>query len=215
MNRALIAMSLCLALIGCDGEKIRDAENDVVAVGRLAASKPGRTNRREAEQFHADRAARGDTIPMPADRLRAYLPDSIPGYVAGAPSDGPTEADDRNALVLVSRTWTARDTNGSHPASLTVSITDFGGTLRSYEQIEPIISESLATDNAHLRISVVKLDVPYTAALERLDRDRGSLEIIACTRYRYVIAVESNRPETVDPLLADIATRIAESFKEK
>ncbi len=216
MWRSTIAVAGFALLAGCGDGKLKEAEHDVTAIGRLATSRPGESNLREAQRFYTDRETRGDTVPIPAAELLPYLPESIPGFMPEGPASVAGDTTTDHPITLVTRSWRTADSAAAGPRHLTITISDLGGSSGIAPRIEPLISEKVVTETAARRIRVIRFDVPYTSGIEDLDKDEKRLKVIAGTRYRYVITVETAVDSDDEiPMLTRIAAGIARRFRGK
>lgn len=210
----LVAMgALCL---GC-GE-LQEAKQAAEAMSQLAeAGEQLAENHSEAEKFMAERRAKGDTVAMAADELKTYLPTAIDGYVPKEePSVSRTDMGGATFSVAEQEWIATNSTDTNNPSRIKVSVTDWGGTEGGYALYAPMMAINISNEDARQRTASVKLDVPYTAGWEEFQKESKDAKFSAVTRYRFMIALEaSNQTEDQTPRLKEIASSLAEKFKDK
>jgi hypothetical protein len=214
MNPRILALSLSALCIGC-GEKAKQAKDTANALQVLAKSAESMAaSSNEAQKFLDDRKAKGDTVAMPYKDLQAFLPGSINGYT----NDGGPTGQTMNMGAFSMTTTEQKYQSGSDPdvKRLHVTIADYSGSQAGYAMMAPYMAMTMSSEDDHHRTGTMKVDVPYTFAIEEFNKDTKDSKVTLGTRYRYFITVEaSGQKGDESRMVAEIATDIAKKLAGK
>jgi hypothetical protein len=216
VKKLIVIAAVGALCVGC-GEKLQEAKDAANAMSQLAqAGEKLEKASNEADQFMKERRAKGDTVAMAADQLKTFLPTEIAGYKPKEePSINQTSMGEFS-FSTAEQTWLSTSGDTNNPAEIKVSLTDWGGTEGGYAMYYLPFSMNIKTENAQERSGTVKLDLPYTAGMEKFDKQSKNASFTAVTRYRYLINLEaSNQADDQTALLKDLAVATAEKFKDK
>jgi hypothetical protein len=200
--KKLIALVAIGALtVGC-GEKLKEAQEAANAMSQLAeAGEKMEKAATESEALLKERREKGDTIAMPVDQLKTFLPTAIDEY----------------QFSIAEQEWvstSSADTN--NPATIKVNVTDWGGSEGAWAMQSMAFAFNVKTENAQERSGTVDLGLDHTTAMEKFEKESKNSSLTTVTRYRYFINLEAqNQTEDQTPLLKKIAVETAEKFKDK
>jgi hypothetical protein len=216
VKKLIVLAAAGVLCMGC-GEKLQEAKEAAEAMSQLAeAGEKLAESASEAESFMKERRAKGDTVAIPADQLKAFLPTAIDGY---KPKEEPSiQQTDMGGMTwsVASQQWVATSGDTNNPATINVSVTDWGGTEGAWAMGSMAFALNVKTENAQERSGTVKVDLPHTSALEKFEKESKNSNFTAVTRYRYLINVDAtNQTDDQTPLLKTIALETAAKFKDK
>ncbi len=204
-----------LVLVGCGGkaQEVKNAMNAAEAVATASAKVTETQN--EAEKFYQDRRAKGDTVAMPYAELQKLLPSPPSDYQAKEQPGGSSQSTTGFSMSQAEQTFSKPAGDGSAP-SIHVTLVDFGGTQAAYGMMALPMMINLSQEDAHRRMSTLKMGTPYTWASEEYDKDTKAAKVSVVTRSRYMITVEA-RNQTADEtaLVRSLAEDIAKKFEGK
>jgi hypothetical protein len=215
--KKLILLVAAGALVAGCGEKLKEAQEAANAMSQLAeAGEKMEKSASEAESFLKERRAKGDTVAMPADQLKAFLPTSIDGY---KPKEEPSiqqTAFGEYTFSVAEQEWVATSGDTNNPATIKVSVTDWGGSEGAWAVQSMAFAFNVKTENAQERSGTIDLGLPHTSGTEKFEKESKNASVMAVTRYRYLINLEAhNQADDQTPLLKQIAVATAEKFKDK
>jgi hypothetical protein len=214
-NLIILAAASAL-LVGC-GEKLQEMKDQANAIEQIVkAGEKMQQSATEAETFMQERRAKGDTIAMPAEQLKTFLPTEIDGY---RPKEEPSiqqTSFGEFTFSIAEQEWVATSGDTNNPATIKVSLTDWGGSEGAWATQSLAFAFTTKTENAQERSGTVDMGLPHTNAIERFDKQSKGSSLMTVTRYRYLINLEANnQTEDRTPLLKQIAAQTAEKFKDK
>jgi hypothetical protein len=216
--KKLIALVAIGALtVGC-GEKLKEAQEAANAMSQLAeAGEKMEKAATESEALLKERREKGDTIAMPVDQLKTFLPTAIDGYKPKAEPSIQQTAFGEYQFSIAEQEWvstSSADTN--NPATIKVNVTDWGGSEGAWAMQSMAFAFNVKTENAQERSGTVDLGLDHTTAMEKFEKESKNSSLTTVTRYRYFINLEAqNQTEDQTPLLKKIAVETAEKFKDK
>ncbi|HVK37238.1 MAG TPA: hypothetical protein VNA88_01800 [Candidatus Kapabacteria bacterium] len=217
MKKLIVLVAAGALLTGC-GEKLQEAKEAANAMQQLAeAGEKMAETQGEAEEFLKERRAKGDTVAMPADQLKTFLPTAIDGY---KPKEEPSiqqTAFGEYTFSVAEQEWvstSSADTN--NPATIKVSLTDWGGSEGAWAMQSLAFAFNVKTENAQERSGTIDMGLPHTSGMEKFEKESKNSSLMAVTRYRYLINLEAhNQTDDQSPLLKSIAVATAEKFSDK
>jgi hypothetical protein len=200
-------------LVGCGG-KSDDVKNAMAAAGAVAGGQLQETVE-DAEKFRQDRIARGDTVAMSYEELKAYLPESVDGLEAEGDPKGESQAMPGFSMSTTRRTWKGPGKDGGQ-AEVEVTITDFGGTAQAYGLVAAPMFMGFSREDDSQKVGSVKMDLAHTGGWQELDKKNGDAKFAAVTRYRYMITAEADGfGEDKTDLLRSVVEDVAKKLKDK
>lgn len=217
MKHLIVLIAAGALVVGC-GEKLQEAKEAANALEQLAeAGKKMEQSASESEQLLKERREKGDTVAMPVDQLKTFLPTDIEGY---RPKEEPSvqqSAFGEYTFSVAEQEWvstSSADTN--NPATIKVSLTDWGGSEGAWAMQSLAFAFNVKTENAQERSGTVDLGLEHTSAQEKFEKESKNSSLMAVTRYRYFINLEAhNQTDDQTPVLKAIATETAEKFRNK
>ena len=217
----IVSLAACAVGITACGdkrdEKPRESANPIEAMGQLAkAGSKLETAADEAAKFQQDRRARGDTVAMTYTALQAFLPDAPDGYSKAEAPSGSSQTMGAFSMTEAEQEYVGKaDAEGNAPR-IRVKLADFGGTEGAYGVFALPMMMNISQEDAHHRMSTIKLGPEYTWASEEFDKDTRNTKVTAVTRYRYLITVEAEQQrDDQSDMLRKLAERIVRRFEGK
>jgi hypothetical protein len=198
-------------------EKPRDASNPIEAMGQLAkAGSKLEAATEDAAKFQQDRRARGDTVAMTYTALQVFLPDAPGGYSKAEAPSGSSQTIGAFSMTEAEQEYVGKaDAEGNAPR-LRVKLADFGGTEGAYGMFALPMMMNMSQEDAHHRMTTIKLGPAYTWASEEYDKDSKNSKVTAVTRYRYMVTVEAeNQRADETGMLRSLAEQIVRRFEGK
>lgn len=198
-------------------EKPQDVSNPIEAIGQLAKSGSRlEAAADEAQKFQQERRARGDTVVMSYTALQGFLPDAPSGYAKGEAPSGSTQTMGAFSMSEAEQEYLGTpDAEGNAPR-IRVKLADFGGTEGAYGMFALPMMMNISQEDAHHRMSTVKLGPEYTWASEEFNKDSRNSRVTAVTRYRFMVTVEAeNQRDDQTAMLRTLAERIVRRFEGK
>ncbi|MBK9409915.1 MAG: hypothetical protein IPN47_18085 [Gemmatimonadetes bacterium] len=216
MRTRILAVVAGIAVVGC-GEKAQDVKNAANAAQAAAAAAPQIVdNQNEAAKFQEERRSRGDTVAMGYQELQKYLPSAPDGYKADEEPSGSSQSMTGFSMSQAEQTFSKpAPPDGSAP-SVQVTLVDFGGTQSAYGIMALPMMMNLSQEDAHRRMTTLKMDTPFTWGTEEFDKDNKDSKVTVVTRYRYLITVEARHHGTDElAMLKRMAEDVARKFEGK
>jgi|GEM_PF-5178354 len=204
MTRHLQILAGCaVALCACGG-RMEQLRQNAEALRQVVG-----TNERaqQAEQLSAERAARGDTLPSPAERLQLALPGAIEGYT---PSE-PTRMDvAEGGATRARRTWSSLD----GATTLSATVVDHGNTDAAARAGADPYLDVESRDDESGAVSPVENLPDYSGGSISFNRQDGSTRAVVGVRYRYTVTLETGGNANTSDMLSELASTIAKRLEE-
>src|SRR5512133_2816291 len=158
MKKLIALAAFSVLLVGC-GEKFQEAQKAAEGLKAIAeAGNQMEKNNNEAETFMKERRAKGDTVSMTIDQIKAFLPTQIAGYKPKEePSVSHADMGEFN-YTTAEQTWVSTSGDTNNPAQIKVSVIDWGGTEGGYAMYALPLALKINSEDAHQRTATIKLD---------------------------------------------------------
>ncbi len=218
MTSRVLGVLVGVSVIGCGGgEKAQEVKNATNAVAAVAeAGNTMADAQKDAQQFYADRKAKGDTVAIAYAELQKFLPAPPADYTPLEAPSGSSQSMGGWSMSQSSQTFSkAAGPDGTGP-TIKVSIVDFGGTQAAYGMMAAPLMMQMSQEDAHHKMQTLKVATPNTWGSEDYNKDDKSSTVTMVTRYRYVITVEArNQGQDNTAMARSMAEDIAKKFDGK
>lgn len=144
------------------------------------------TERREA------RRAKGDTVAMPANTLKQFLPASISGFTSGVPS---IEQVNTPGVFLSRATATYTATTG---ATVTITLVDYNASASGWESATSVFSLPIAVENDSEISKTFQTDDPLINGFESLKKSTKSTTVIYALGGRFMLEVTATKQSSLE-----------------
>lgn len=214
-KRALVVVAGVL-LVGC-GQKAQDARNAMAALQQVATGAAGlEANQAEFAKFYKERIEKGDTVAVAYTELQKRLPSAPDGYTAAEEPGGSSQSMGGFSMSQAEQKFTMPAGADGNAPTIEVTLVDFGGTQAAYGMMALPMMMNVSSEDAHHRMSTIKVDIPYSWASEEYNKDSKEAKVAIVTRYRYLVTVEArNQAEDQSEMVKRLATDLARKFEGK
>lgn len=221
--RNLLLLTIVMLLLALSGAS---AQHEVIVVpdrseldsGQLQSiDDQGDSLSKAVEGLLQQRRATGDTIAMPYATLQKFLPTEISGYRMDEAPSGSSQNMGGFSMSYAEQKWVSSRGPRRERGHIKVTITDFGSTETGWGIMGgPMLAMNISSEDTHQRMRTLKLDVPYTWAIEHYNKDNKEARFTATTRFRYLINVEAtNQTEDLSEIVKSITIDLVKKFEGK
>lgn len=176
-------------LTGCGG-KVDEASQAMKNLETMAESaKDVESTQNVIDKRREERRAKGDTIAMPTDQLKGYLPNDIAGYKAGEPETSSTEMQGMS-FAQATRTYTRED--GS---TIRVQLTDYNGSALGYAGMAFVFSLKMRNDNAQETSGTFQTGNPMINGFEKFDKVSKNSTLTYGLGGRFILNIDAEKQD--------------------
>lgn len=189
----LIAISL-LGMISC-GEKYDELKNvaEVIKNAPAAAEKIGESVDL-AEKKREERRKRGDTLALHFDVLMKYLPESLPGFVAGEPNGQRTNITGFS-MSTAEREFTTDDGTGRR---VRITLMDYNESYAMFGGVAYWANLGISTETSDGFQRSVKTNNDNIAGFEEFSKKNKFAKVSFAIGYRFLLNIEENEATSID-----------------
>lgn len=203
MTRIFIFIATVVVLLGtaCGGvsEKVQDAKNAANVISNMDdAAKNMEQSQKEAEVKMAERRKRGDTIAMPYEKLKAYMPTDLQGYTADGEPEG-------NFVKQPGMSYSSLKQNYKNgEKTLSITLTDFNGVAGLYTAAFGLYASGIEIENNEEILKGWKPEVGSTRGFEQFKKKTKDANVTVGAVDRFVLSVQATGQENTS-VVKDIA----------
>lgn len=193
MSKHVIALFFLFLLISCGGnEKVQELSNAMNAVKNAdeAAEKMNESNDLIQKRMD-ERRQRGDTLAMPYKKLQEYLPASINGYTAEAPT-----GESINMPGASYSNARARFTKGND--EVTITIMDYNQAFALYQGAIALWSMGMSVDNDQETAKGYNPNLELSGGWERYGKQDKSADLLLGVGSRFFIEIKASNQSNTD-----------------
>lgn len=165
---SLLLGSSLLAACGGEAEQALEQVKNYQSIAESANE--AQQSQDAIQRRREERRAAGDTLAMPTDKLAAFLPASLDGYVAGEAETSTTEIPGMS-MAQARRTYTATDGN-----TVTITLTDWNSSEAGWAGVFAVFALKMSVDNASETWSTFQ-DGDFIAGHQRFDKQSKSSSV--------------------------------------
>lgn len=144
------------------------------------------SERREA------RRAKGDTVAMPANTLKQFLPASISGFTSGTPSTEQV-ATPGMSLSRVTATYTA-----ASGAKVTITLVDYNASASGWESATSVFSLPISVENDSELSKTFQTDDALINGFESLKKSSKTATVIYALGGRFLLEVTATGQSSLE-----------------
>jgi hypothetical protein len=214
MRGSLVAVGVAWLAAGC-GQSGTDAKNALNAVQAVTSGQV-EEGLKDAEKFHQERVAKGDTLAMPYAELQKFLPTEVAGYQPAEEPSGSSQNMPGFSMSQAKQSWQAAAGGDGSVPQVEITLVDLGGSQQGYAMMAAPMMMGFSQEDANHRAGGIKMDVPHTGGWEEFDKRTKNAKVTAVTRYRYMITVEArDHAEDQSQMVRELAEKISKQFDGK
>ena len=193
MSKNVIVLFFVLLLISCGGdEKVQELSNAMKAVQNADETAEKMNESNDLIQKRMDeRKQKGDTLAMHYKKLQEYLPASISGYTAEAPTGESINmpgASYSNAHI--------RFTKGND--EVTVNIIDYNQAFAMYQGVIALWSMGMSVDNDRETAKGYNPNLELSGGWEKYDKQNKAAELLLGIGSRFFIEIKASNQTNTD-----------------
>lgn len=189
MRTFLALIIVGVMLTGCGG-KIDEAAQAMKSLETMAESaEEAQANQDVVSKRREERKAKGDTLTMPADELKAYLPGEIAGYTA---ADAETSSTQIEGFSFAQATRMYKRADG---ATVKVELTDWNSSDAGYAGMSLLFAMKWSVDNAQETSGTFQTGDPMINGHERYDKTTKNSTVVYGLGGRFVLNIEAEKQD--------------------
>jgi len=179
-----------LMLVACGGE-LDEAAEAMKNVQSIAASADDATKTMDKmEARRQERVAKGDTLAMDPEALKAYLPGSISGYEAKEPTYE-TVTTPGMSMTVVEQDYTRSD--GS---SVNISITDYNASAMGYMGAAAMFAVQMKVEDDRSMSATFNTDNEFVNGYEEFDKVNKDATVTYGVGGRFLVSIRASKQES-------------------
>ncbi|MDZ4745332.1 MAG: hypothetical protein SGJ05_04945 [bacterium] len=176
-------------LTGCGG-KLDEAAQGLKSMENLAESaKDAQATQDVVEKRREERRAKGDTVSLPVEELKAYLPADISGYTAEEPE---TSSTDMPGFSFSQASRVYRRADG---ATIKLQLTDYNNGTMGYASMGAIFGMKWRVDNKDETSGTFQTGDPMINGHERFEKSTKNTTLMYGLGGRFILNVEAEKQD--------------------
>ena len=183
---------VCSALLLANCSQMHQASETARITSATRVSDQLEQTLARAEQKGAERAARGDTLSLPYQELRKYLPEEIAGFVREGSPKG--ESVDMGGVSFSTCEQVYRKGN----QRLQVQLVDYNGADALYAGATVMMTAGFSQENDEQLMRGCDLGIPNVRGYETLQKKEGLASVALGVGDRFFLSLELDQQHSTD-----------------